>query len=86
MNAISDHKDKVTALHIAAQLGLVSKVQWLLKAGANPDILDGQGRNALMAAATHIGDNHQVIRMLQKAGCDITWEQFQSFCHFESRL
>ena len=59
-----DDKNKYgwTALIIAAREGDIRIVKILLKAGADPDIVDNLGRNAIMFA--HGRKHHEIFKLL----------------------
>eukprot|EP01087_Luapelamoeba_hula_P000146 TRINITY_DN1008_c0_g1_i1.p1 TRINITY_DN1008_c0_g1~~TRINITY_DN1008_c0_g1_i1.p1 ORF type:complete len:293 (-),score=63.34 TRINITY_DN1008_c0_g1_i1:127-1005(-) len=65
----SQNYDGETPLYIAAQNGLMSKVQYLLENGADVNIMNLVGATALHAAAAN-GDN-DIIRWLVKYGAHI---------------
>eukprot|EP00522_Entomoneis_paludosa_P016198 CAMPEP_0172440294 /NCGR_PEP_ID=MMETSP1065-20121228/964_1 /TAXON_ID=265537 /ORGANISM="Amphiprora paludosa, Strain CCMP125" /LENGTH=892 /DNA_ID=CAMNT_0013189081 /DNA_START=48 /DNA_END=2726 /DNA_ORIENTATION=- len=62
------HVDDVTALHVAAQGGHLACVQALLAAGADPLLVDAEGRSALTMAIK--GNYGEVAVALVKAGAD----------------
>eukprot|EP01116_Phalansterium_solitarium_P010802 TRINITY_DN260_c0_g3_i3.p1 TRINITY_DN260_c0_g3~~TRINITY_DN260_c0_g3_i3.p1 ORF type:complete len:1209 (-),score=478.65 TRINITY_DN260_c0_g3_i3:113-3739(-) len=60
---------ELSPLHIAAMLGKVQVVELLIKARADLDARDADGRTPLHWAAT--GDHAKVVRLLLDAGADV---------------
>lgn len=69
--------DKRTGLHVAASDGRAAVVEWLLKAGANPNPKDRFGRTPLDDAITY---NHMdVVDVLRQHGAEATaFNQFEA--------
>jgi len=66
---------QICALHAAAARGRADIVQSLLKAGAQVDVLDVEGKSALHHAAGH--DHDDVLRVLVSKGADVLRKDIQ---------
>lgn len=71
------NKDFLTPLHIAADHSLFEIMDVLLKAGANPNALDGLGQTALHRCARD--DNVQACRILLSYSIDTSIVSLQGF-------
>lgn len=69
LNARNNDDDKYTAVHYCAWDGKYEALSILLKSGASPDIVGGDGRTALHLA-TAMGHS-DAVALLIKAGVDI---------------
>lgn len=71
------NKDFLTALHIAADNSLYDIMDALLRAGANPNALDGLGQTALHRCARD--DNVQACRILLSYSIDTSIVSLQGY-------
>jgi hemoglobin len=62
-----------TLLHYAAGAGCLELVETLLRFGADPDVLDGNGHTPLYRVANECGgaSGPEIVRMLVRAGADV---------------
>ncbi len=65
----NEANDGETALSIAAVANNDSMIEFLLELGAHPDVVDFQGRSAIMRAAEY--GHVQCLEKLIKAGADM---------------
>ncbi|KAL8993810.1 MAG: hypothetical protein Q9169_006066 [Polycauliona sp. 2 TL-2023] len=73
-----------TTLHyiLATESWTVSDVVSWLQAGADPNVVDGDGRNCLFSLRTYHGqeeDEAQLFKVLVAAGCDINAKDHQGY-------
>ena len=66
--ALSAQTDSRDALFAAIRAGSAGEVERLLKAGANPNVVDAEGTSALMAATLFGGDD--LVKLLLDRDAD----------------
>ena len=66
-NTRASDSDGATVLHWAAMKGDLEAVKLLLERGADPTIPSRDGITPVMIAAVHVGDNPQILEILEEA-------------------